>query len=190
VLTLVLDEATGTDAASLVEERVRRPLGLDPLAFVVDDPGRLATAYGPDDDAPVDLDPGGFREPPPAPLLGGGLVATAGDVLRVLDELREPRTIGRASAEAIRSDQLSQDQRASADMLDEGESWGFQVGVLTAERPRRGSAGTFGWMGGTGCTAACDPRAGWTAVLLTNQAMGAPVEPASFAAFWDHLLAV
>lgn len=190
VLGIVLARAAGTDVATLLRERVAGPLGLDSLTFWADPARPLATSYVPGEGGFVELDPEGFGERPSFFSLAAGLGSTAADYLPVLAELWQPRTVSDELAVLARTGQLDARQLASASTtLEPGATYGFQVSVVDDPTPRRGSAGAFGWTGGTGCVAICDPESETVAVLLTNGGLHARGEPAAFAAFFDGLFA-
>jgi CubicO group peptidase (beta-lactamase class C family) len=51
------------------------------------------------------------------------------------------------------------------------------------------SAGSFGWMGGSGTTAYIDPAAGRVGALFTQRAMESPRSTDFYNAFWRALAA-
>lgn len=193
VLSVLVERAAGRDLSTLVEERVRAPLDLNHLDFHCHAPERLVTSYpsGPSGlGQPEDVE---FTFPPPMRSFGAGLLGTAGDYVRFLDDLASGspamRLSGR-SARAIRSPQVTERQRASAGpFLGSGATYGYLVGITTAPVPRRPGVGSFGWAGGTGVVAACDPTAGITGALFTSRGMSSPAEEPAYAAFWDAVYA-
>ncbi|MBE2316861.1 beta-lactamase family protein [Solirubrobacter sp. CPCC 204708] len=172
LLGIVLERATGRTLSELLAERVFGPLGLADTAFAAVDPARMAAAYRPGDDGALELtDPpdGRFARPPGFEQLSGGLVSTAGDILRFCNAIADGELLSDASRAAFSADALTPQQRATASdaFLPPGASWGLGTGVIT-------ETGAWGWTGGTGTTASVDPSHDTVAVLLTQRAMAGP----------------
>ncbi len=170
LLGLVLERALRRSVGELLAERVLGPLGMADTAFV-GDPARLAAAYTPKRAGLELTDPpdGRYARPPGFEHLSGGLVSTAGDVLRFYSAIADGELLGDASRAALTSNALTPQQRASAPevFLAPGSTWGLGTGVVEA-------TGAWGWSGGSGTTAAVDPRLDTVAVLLTQRAMAGP----------------
>jgi len=188
VLSVLLERATGRELDVLVEDWVRATLGLDHLAFHCRDPDRRAVAYVPAGTG--QLEPMALNtqvEPPPFRSLAGLLHATAADLVTFLDDLCSdaPRLLSATNASAIRTPQLSPEQRADAEeFLGPGQSYGYYVSV--AESPgRHGGAGRFGWSGGTGIDAAADPGNDTTGVVFLFRETADPADEPAFGRFWD-----
>lgn len=170
LLGLVLERALGTTVGALLSERVFGPLGMRDTAFT-GDPARLAAAYRPRRRGLelTDRPDGKFARPARFETLSGGLVSTAGDVLRFYSAIADGELLSDASRAAMTSNALTPQQRASAPevFLAPGSTWGLGTGIIEA-------TGAWGWSGGTGTTAAVDPRRDTVAVLLTQCAMAGP----------------
>ncbi|MDA0171025.1 beta-lactamase family protein [Solirubrobacter taibaiensis] len=168
LLGIVLERATGRSLGELMAERIFEPLKMRDTAFVAADPARLAAAY----DSSLELiDPpdGKFAHPPGFEQLSGGLVSSAGDVLRFYSGMADGELLSDASRAALTSDALTAQQRAAAPaaFLPSFASWGLGTGVIP-------ETGAWGWTGGSGTTASVDPSHDTVAVLLTQKAMGGP----------------
>jgi CubicO group peptidase (beta-lactamase class C family) len=193
LLGILLMRATGSTLAELFADRITGPLGMTSSAFHAVDPGRMATAYLPGPAGLTLLDPpdGVYAAPPPFERLSGGLVSTAGDVLRFYAAMADggPPVLTADEVTQLRSDALTDGQRRSAQtFLDEGESWGLGTGVdVAAVRPWQ-SPGRWGWTGGTGTTAYVDPVRETVAVLLTQRGMMGPLDAPE--AFWTAVARV
>jgi CubicO group peptidase (beta-lactamase class C family) len=170
LLGLVLERALGTSVGALLAERVFGPLGMTDTAFA-GDPARLAAAYRPKRAGLELTDPpdGKFARPPGFEQLSGGLVSTAGDVLRFYSGLADGELLTDESRARMTSDALTPAQRADAPepFLGPDVSWGLGTGVEPA-------TGGWGWAGGTGTSAWVDPSRDTVAVLLTQRAMAGP----------------
>ena len=171
LLGIVLERATGRSLGALMAERIFEPLGMRDTAFVAVDAGRLAAAYMPTDDGLELIDPpdGKFSRPPSFEQLSGGLVSSAGDVLRFYSGMADGELLRDASRAALTSDALTAQQRAAAPsaFLPSFASWGLGTGVIP-------ESGAWGWTGGSGTTASVDPSLDTVTVLITQRAMAGP----------------
>jgi CubicO group peptidase (beta-lactamase class C family) len=170
LLGLVLERATGRSLAELLAARVFEPLGMLDTGFS-GSAQRLATAYRPSESGLELLDPpdGKFSRPPSFAQLSGGLVSTAGDVLRFYSGMADGELLTDEWRARMTSDALTPAQRAAAPepFLGPGVTWGLGTGVEPA-------TGGWGWAGGTGTSAWVDPSRDTVAVLLTQRAMAGP----------------
>jgi CubicO group peptidase (beta-lactamase class C family) len=189
VLSVLLVRATGRPLGELVADRITRLLGLGDTAFWARDERRLATGYVPAGDRLTVLDPGGRSARPPLfEGLGGGLVATAPDVLGFLAALADGGgpVLPPGSVAQMTTDVLTAGQRAEAAMvLGAHRSWGLQVGLDLAPAWPGATPGRWGWDGGTGTSAWVDPGRDLVAVLLTNRGMAGPHDGPN--GFWQAL---
>lgn len=179
LLGVLLTRATGRSLGDLLAERITGPLGMTGTAFWATDAGRLATAYRPGPAGLEVFDPpdGAFARPPLFESLGGGLVATAPDLLRFFTALAdggapvlEPAEVARMTGDALTGEQRAQ----AAPLVGPGGSWGLGTGVVVRATDSSASPGSWGWTGGTGTSARVDPARGTIAVLLTQRLMTGP----------------
>lgn len=182
VLSILLERLTGRRNEDLVRTGIAEPLNLGMLSF---EPAEHDTAVcyraTPTALVPLNIVSPGFQS------YANGLVTRPADYVRVLDQVSsdQPTILRSSSARAIRSVQLTDAQRHSAGpMLDPWASYGYQVSVNVQDTPAYGSAGSFGWTGGTGCVAGADPAARVSAVYLGTRGMGSPGVPREFDVFW------
>jgi CubicO group peptidase (beta-lactamase class C family) len=172
LLGVVLERALGRSLGDLLHERIFQPLGMRDTAFH-GSADRLAALYEATDDGLALADPpdGKFSRPPGFPQLSGGLVSTAGDVLRFYSAMADGELLSDASRAALTSNALTPQQRAAAPepFLVPGSTWGLGTGVVEA-------TGAWGWTGGTGTSAAVDPSRDTVAVILTQRQMAGPAD--------------
>ncbi len=185
VLSVLLARASGRSLGDLLRRKITEPLGLLGTGFT-GDPHRLATQYEPTDQGlrVLDAPDGRFARQPAFEGLASGLVSTATDVLTVFATLADGGAplLGHESVTSMTTGRLTDEQRArSADELDPGTTWGYQVGVHLSGRPM--SSGSWGWDGGTGTSAWVDPGRDVVGVLLTQRLMGGPDDAADW--FWQ-----
>jgi CubicO group peptidase (beta-lactamase class C family) len=149
VLGVLAARAGGAPFEDVMRERVLGPLGMRDTAFHAADTSRLATAYERRDGQLAVTDPpdGQWSRPPRFPDGGGGLVATAGDLLafgRMLIRGGHPVLHNDTVAEMTR-DQLTAAQRANVwpgfSFLDD-RGWGYGVSVLDWGYTWEGGLGT------------------------------------------------
>jgi CubicO group peptidase (beta-lactamase class C family) len=167
VLGVLAARAGGAPFEDVMRERVLAPLGMHDTAFHATDTSRLATAYENRGGQLTVSDPpdGQWSRPPRFPDGGGGLVATAGDLIafgRMLIRGGHPVLKDDTVAEMTR-DQLTAAQRASvwpgfSFLGDRG--WGYGVSVL--------DDGRYAWEGGLGT--AWSNVGDLTVVVLTQRA--------------------
>jgi CubicO group peptidase (beta-lactamase class C family) len=167
VLGVLAARAGGAPFEDVMRERVLAPLGMHDTAFHATDTSRLATAYENRGGQLTVSDPpdGQWSRPPRFPDGGGGLVATAGDLIafgRMLIRGGHPVLKDDTVAEMTR-DQLTAAQRASvwpgfSFLGDRG--WGYGVSVL--------DDGRYTWEGGLGT--AWSNVGDLTVVVLTQRA--------------------
>ena len=169
VLGVLAARAGGAPFEDVMRERVLGPLGMRDTAFHAADTSRLATAYERRDGQLAVTDPpdGQWSRPPRFPDGGGGLVATAGDMLafgRMLIRGGHPVLHNDTVAEMTR-DQLTPAQRANVwpgfSFLDD-RGWGYGVSVL--------DDGRYSWDGGLGTAWSNVPAQDLTVVVLTQRA--------------------
>jgi CubicO group peptidase (beta-lactamase class C family) len=187
VLGVLIARAAGQPLETFLRERLFAPLGMQDTGFSVPATtlDRLATSYWTDPTtgalALYDEAVGGqWSRPPAFPSGAGGLVSTIDDYLAFGQMLLNQgkhgstRILSRLSVEAMTTDQLTAEQRASAGpFLGDNRGWGFGVSIITRRDDVAAVPGRFGWEGGLGTSWSSDPKEEMVAILMT-QCMGFP----------------
>ncbi|MEV5824204.1 serine hydrolase domain-containing protein [Spirillospora sp. NPDC052242] len=189
VLGVLIARATARPLADVLHERIFDPLGMHDTGFHVAprDTHRLVTSYAPDEAGHLVVRDDPRDRPPGFPSGGGGLVATADDVLAFFGTLLDGGgpILSRESVRLMTSDHLTAAQRTAAEpMLTTG--WGFGVAVEIRDAPPTSRPGRFGWMGGLGTTAFADPSAELAGVLFTQVAVWTPGVGDLMVEFWNQ----
>ena len=185
VLGSVLEKATGKPLPQVVAETVTGPLGLADAGFVARDPARLTVAYYNAEPAPrpmtdnqdvslgataVRFAPSRATDKTAFPSGGAGMVGTAGDVLALLETLRQG---GAPILKAATVAEMMKDQ-VGVQAATQGPGWGFGYGWAVLDDPAVAKtpqkAGTIAWGGVYGHNWFVDPESGLTVVLMTNTA--------------------
>ena len=185
VLGSVLEKATGKPLPQVVAETVTDPLGLKDTGFVARDPARLTAAYYNAQPAPkrmtdnldVPIGPTAIRFAPSRatdatafPSGGAGMVGTAGDVLTLLETVRNG---GAPILKASTVARMMKDQ-VGVQAATQGPGWGFGYGWAVLDDPAVGKTpqgvGTIAWGGVYGHNWFVDPKARLTVVIMTNTA--------------------
>lgn len=185
VLGAVVARAGGAPLPQVVERLVTRPLGLRDTGFTPKTPQRLATPYADGTPEPVRMGelhevsfgggtvrfaPGRVFNPRSYPSGGGGMVGTAGDILKFLEAVRtggapvlQPKT-----AASMSTPQLGDVAYPNTP----GWSFGFGGSVLVdpSKTGTPQSAGTWQWGGAYGHNWFVDKERGVSVVALTNTA--------------------
>jgi CubicO group peptidase (beta-lactamase class C family) len=186
VLGAVAEQASGLPLPQAVQALVTGPLGMADTAFGVVDRNRLATPYGDGRPRPVRMGrdhtvvfngmsirfaPERVFDPASYPSGGGGMVGTAGDVLKLLEALR---TGGNGF---LRPETLAAAHRAwvGPAAQTKGPGWGYGRGWAVLVDPQAAqspqSRGTLSWGGVYGHSWFIDPARRLTVVGLTNTAV-------------------
>jgi CubicO group peptidase (beta-lactamase class C family) len=185
VLGSVVEKATGKPLPQVVAETVTGPLGLTDTGFVARDPARLTAAYYNAQPAPkrmtdnldVPIGPTAVRFAPSRatdktafPSGGAGMVGTAGDVLTLLETVRQG---GAPILKASTVAEMMKDQ-VGAQAATQGPGWGFGYGWAVLDDPAVAKtpqgAGTIAWGGVYGHNWFVDPKNRLTVVIMTNTA--------------------
>ncbi len=169
VLGIAVARAAGRSLEAALTERLFTPLGMADTAFVAD-PERVVPAFVRGENGLLLFDGiAGSRwaSPPPFADGRGGLVSTAGDLLRFAGMLLDAGggLLTPSSATAMTTDRLTAEQRAgpsAAAFLDSG-GWGYGVGVVESAAGRR-----YGWGGGLGTLWYSWPDHDLAAVLISQ----------------------
>lgn len=169
VLGVVLARATGQSLDVLMRERLFAPLAMSQTGFVAP-PQHLVPAFAQGENGLIPFDSvleSRWSTPPAFPDARGGLVSTAGDLLRFAGMLLEDSSdfLSAESITAMTSDQLTAEQRSgpSAQAFLDGGGWGYGVGVSNGRCGRR-----YGWGGGLGTLWYSWPEYSAAAVVMTQ----------------------
>ncbi len=185
VLGLVVEKATGVSLPQAVAETVTGPLGLADTGFVARDPTRLTAAYYNARPAPkrmtdnldvpiggtaVRFAPGRALDETAFPSGGAGMVGSAGDVLTLLETVRQG---GAPILKASTVAEMTKDQ-VGAQAGTQGPGWGFGYGWAVLDDPAVAKtpqgAGTLAWGGVYGHNWFVDSKNRLTVVIMTNTA--------------------
>lgn len=181
VLGVLVSRTAGCPLDVALTDRLLAPLGMTETAFVAD-PHRLVPAFVRHKNLLALFDGvanSRWAMSPRFPDARGGLVSTAGELLRFAGMLLDDGSglLTPASVAAMTTDQLTPEQRAgpsAVTFLDSG-GWGYGVGVAQSAAGRR-----YGWGGGLGTLWYSWPDHDLAAVLVTQVL---PPSPEVFDAF-------
>ena len=187
VLGYLVQQISGQPFDRFLHERIFEPLGMRDTAFYVDQAkaGRLAQCYLMSPEGKLAPAPqlGTFREPPPAPSGGGGLVSTASDYMRFCECLRRggeldgqrllgPKTLALMVANHLPGARDLADVSLSMFTEPFYRGVGFGLGLaMTTDVALTGVTGSVGeyWWGGAASTAFwVDPVEDLCVVFLTQ----------------------
>ncbi|MGV0748621.1 serine hydrolase domain-containing protein [Mycolicibacter minnesotensis] len=185
VLGVLMSRMEGKPLPQVVEERILGPLGMTDTGFCVTPQarGRSATMYRVDGDTLRDDALGPVPIAMPAfPNAGGGLMSTADDYLAFTRMLLADgmfdgtRVLSAQSARAMRTDQLTDDQKRHPFLgapFWVGRGFGLNLSVVTDPAKSQplfgpGGAGTFGWPGAYGTWWQADPAADLILIYLVQ----------------------
>ena len=182
LLGVLVARASGQPLETFLRERIFEPLGMKDTGFLVPAAklDRLATSYwiSPDSGALAlydGIEDSQWSRPPAFPDASGGLVSTIDDYLAfgamMLNKGKHEREriLSRPSVEAMTTDQLTPEQRASAGIiLGEDRGWGLGVSIIIRRNDVAAVPGRFGWDGGLGTSWYSDPREDMIAILMTQ----------------------
>ena len=188
LLSILLARATGRSLSQLLTERILDPLQMRDTSFWSNGV-ELPTQYRVVDDVlnPIDPTNQALAKPPLFETLAGGLVSTAPDLLAFLAALADDTLIDPDLRRQMTSDQLTDAQRPGLIELSGGPAgWGWCIGVETAQTNPWSEIGSFGWFGGTGCSAAVHPGRDLIGVVLTQRLLSGP--QVNFGYFWEPLV--
>lgn len=169
VLGVLLARAAGRPLQEIITDRLLAPLEMTGTGFVAD-PDRLVPAFARQADGLVPFDGVADSRWASSPRFAdgrGGLVSTAGDLLRFAGMLLDDGAglLSASAVTAMTTDQLTAEQRtgpSAATFLD-GGGWGYGVGVTETPAGRR-----YGWGGGLGTLWYSWPEHDLAAVLITQ----------------------
>jgi CubicO group peptidase (beta-lactamase class C family) len=183
VLGVLLARAADRPLETVLRERLFEPLDMRDTGFSVpaEKLDRLATCYALDADAGEltlydGVDDSQWSRPPAFPDAAGGLVSTVDDYFAFGRMLLNhgahgnARILSRPSVEAMTTDQVSPEQRASAGVfLGENRGWGLGVSVIVKRDDVASVPGRFGWDGGFSTSWYSDPAEGLVAILMSQR---------------------
>lgn len=185
VLGALIEQVTDMPLPQAVRQLVTGPLGMHDTDFSVKDNTRMATAYVSDLPEPHRLAEGEVVSPfeerigivynpsrifnaQAFPSAGGGMAGTAGDVLRLLETLRQD------GGDLLPSDlvtEMARDQTGGMELPDM-PGLGFGLGFSVLRSPELAlspeSPGTWRWGGAYGHSWFVDSMQGLSVVALTN----------------------
>jgi CubicO group peptidase (beta-lactamase class C family) len=185
VLGSVLEKAAGKPLPQVVAETVTGPLDLKDTGFVARDPARLTAAYFNAQPAPkrmsdnldvslgataVRFAPSRAMDKTAFPSGGAGMLGTAGDVLTLLETVRQG---GAPILKPATVAEMMKDQ-VGVQAATQGPGWGFGYGWAVLDDPAVAKtpqgAGTLAWGGVYGHNWFVDPKSRLTVVIMTNTA--------------------
>ncbi|WP_243434756.1 serine hydrolase [Pseudomonas sp. 30_B] len=185
VLGAIIERIQGTPLDEAVRQWVTGPLGMADTGFVVRDPQRVATAYVSDTPQPrrlaegetvspfegtvgIEYSPARIFDAQAFPSGGAGMAGTAGDFLRLLENLRQG---GGALLPGELIEEMGRDQTGGLD-LPSAPGFGFGLGFSVLRDPQLAaspeSAGTWRWGGAYGHAWFVDRARGLCVVAFTN----------------------
>ncbi|MFM0740695.1 serine hydrolase [Paraburkholderia xenovorans] len=185
VLGALIERVTGLPLEEAVRELVTGPLGMQDTGFHTTDASRLATPYVNDVPQPhrlrdrervspfegtvgIDFEPARALERRAFASGGAGMVGSAGDVLRLLDTLRDG---GGALLPREAVDEMGRNQTGELGPPDK-PGYGFGLGFAVLRDPLAAgspeSPGTWRWGGAYGHSWFVDRSCGLSVVALTN----------------------
>jgi len=185
VLGALIEQVTGMPLPQAVRQLVTDPLGMHDTDFSAEDNARMATAYVSDSPEPHRLAEGevvsafegcvGIAYSPNRifnaqafPSAGAGMAGTAGDLLRLLETLRQD---GGDLLPGHLVTEMARDQTGGLE-LPNVPSAGFGLGFSVLRDPGLASSpespGTWRWGGAYGHSWFVDPARGLSVVAFTN----------------------
>lgn len=199
LLGVLVARISGMPFGAFLCERLFEPLGMRDTAFSFppESAERIPTLYAFDAetrsfdvfDSAVASE---LRVPPAFESGSGGLVSTVDDYYAFQRMLLHggvaangTRLMSEGSVREMTRDQLTPEQHAGAEIFfGDHSSWGFGLAVTIREEHPWTAVGRFGWVGGFGTLAYCDPTRDFAGVLFTQRTLDSPEPPAIFEDFW------
>jgi CubicO group peptidase (beta-lactamase class C family) len=196
ILGVLIARASGQDLESFFDQRLFGPLGMADTGFTAADPERLVPAkletsngIGPYDDGGTWLRPRIF------PDGGAGLLSTAADYVKFGRLLADggahdgKQLISAELVEQMTTNQLTDQQRAEADIILQSRGWGYSLSII--DPPDDGTIGPkgsvigpkgsvigpkgYGWSGGLGTQWLNDPAEDLVGFIGHQVQLGAAV---------------
>jgi len=202
VLGVLIARASGQSFGDFLRDHLFEPLGMRDTGFQVpaDKIGRLASAYMMDPQKKAltffdDARNSRWSKPPSFAAGGSGLVSTVDDFFAFYRMLLNKgvhgglhgrdRILSRPAVALMTSDQLTAEQRQSAELFfGPGASWGMGGAVVTRRTDLFATPGRYGWDGGYGTSGHLDPAEDMVGILMTQRMMESPQPPRVFSDFW------
>jgi CubicO group peptidase (beta-lactamase class C family) len=97
---------------------------------------------------------------------------------------RGARVLSAASVEAMTTNQLTPEQRATGEAFLGERGWGFGMAVTIRGDALTSTPGRYGWDGGFGTSWANDPNTGTIGILMTQRLWESPRPPDFTQDFW------
>ena len=202
VTGVLVARATGMSFGRALRERICEPLGMRDTGFSVGDDrlDRFATAYARDEATGAlvvdDVSHGTFRPDPVFESGGGGLVATADDVVAFGSMLLRggmhdgERVLSRPSVTLMTADHLTSAQKAVSGFRPgyfDAMGWGFGMSVRTARTGLGPSVGSYGWPGYFGTAWYDDPAEDLVAVVMMQRSHAGDQQLPMWADIWTAI---
>jgi CubicO group peptidase (beta-lactamase class C family) len=188
VLGILLSRVAERPLDELLAGAITRPLGLSRTGFFTTE--RLPTSYRPHGEGlevATDYDRG-FSARPMFESLGGGLVSTVPEFLRILTAIADAEIVPRELVDLATTAQLDAGQQVGLTQLaGPGVGWGWCLSVETGEPQVWSAPGRWGWTGGSGTSAYVDASRDLVGVVMSQRFMADPQE--TFGYFWEPLAA-
>lgn len=206
ILGVLVARAAGTSLSSFVKDRILGPLGMKDTGFSVPQTelARLASCYAQDlvtaDVVELEEAGSGIYATPPEFESGAGdqFVSTADDMLTFGQMLLNKgkfgnaRILSRLSIEAMRTDQLSKEQKARSPFFPgfwASRGWGLGVGLITMRDDVAAVPDRFGWDGAFSTSLYVDPRENLVLVFMAQCRPGSMGLHTALRDFWTSAYA-
>jgi len=199
ILSVLIARASGQSLDAFFHEHLFEPLGMKDTSFVIpsEKRSRFVSSYWVNEKTgALELHDGVedsvWNSAPAFPDGTAGLVSTVDDYLAFAKmmlnggKLGNERILSRLSIEAMTTDQLTAEQKATSAFVPgywDTRGWGFGIGILTARDGSSSVPGRYGWDGGYGTSWGNDPREDMISILFTQRG-GFPLSSPVWLDFW------
>jgi CubicO group peptidase (beta-lactamase class C family) len=180
VLGVLIARASGRSLPDFFAERIFGPLGLRHTGFSLpaeeaeELPEWYMTDFATNQLTVQSSPPSLWSRPPVFPSGSAGLVSTVDEFLTLARLLRNggehegKRLLSAESVAAMTTNQLTDEQVATAGVILGGRGWGLAQSVAVAPDDVSATPGRYGWEGGYGTTWFNDPHRDVTAIAFTQ----------------------